>query len=66
MTALEYVRWLASEGETLSEEELAVVRRGEDEIARGEYVTLPPRVSYEVRVVNVSAIGPRGDIYREI
>ena len=38
--ALEYVRWLQSPGETLSEEERAQVQVGEAEIARGEYVTL--------------------------
>lgn len=38
--ALEYLRWLTSESETLPDEELAIVRTGEDEIARGEYVTL--------------------------
>ena len=38
--ALDYLRWLLSEGDTLSPEELEMVRRGEEEIARGEYVTL--------------------------
>jgi hypothetical protein len=38
--ALDYLRWLTSEGETLSDRELAIVREGEGEIARGEYVTL--------------------------
>ncbi len=38
--ALEYLRWLLSPGETLSEEELSLVQKGEEEIARGEYVTL--------------------------
>jgi hypothetical protein len=38
--ALEYVRWLASPGESLSQEKLAAARAGEAQIARGEYVTL--------------------------
>jgi predicted transcriptional regulator len=38
--ALDYLRWLAADSETLSEDELAAVSRGEQEIARGEYVTL--------------------------
>ena len=38
--ALDYLRWLESPGETLSEEELAQVREGEADIARGEYATL--------------------------
>jgi hypothetical protein len=38
--ALEYVRWLQAEGETLSEEDLEAVERGEREIARGEYISL--------------------------
>ena len=38
--ALQYLRWLAAEDETLTEEELEAVRVGQEEIARGEYVTL--------------------------
>ena len=38
--ALDYVRWLLADEDTLSEEELALVERGLEEIARGEYVTL--------------------------
>ena len=38
--ALDYLRWLVTDSETLSEEELAFVREGEAQIARGEYVTL--------------------------
>ncbi len=38
--ALDYLRWLDSPAETLSEDELSLVRKGEEEIARGEYVTL--------------------------
>jgi hypothetical protein len=38
--ALDYVRWLLSDGDELSPEELELDRRGEEEIARGEYVTL--------------------------
>ncbi len=37
---LDYLHWLTAETETLSEEELARVQRGEEQIARGEYVTL--------------------------
>ena len=37
---LDHLRWLLSDGEALSPEALAKVRRGEEEIARGEYVTL--------------------------
>ena len=37
---LDYLHWLTSETETLSDEELARVQRGEEQIARGEYVTL--------------------------
>ncbi len=37
---LDYVHWLQSPGDTLSDEELAQVREGEAEIARGEYMTL--------------------------
>jgi hypothetical protein len=39
--ALDYLRWLASDSETLSPEDMEEVRRGEEEIARGEYLTLP-------------------------
>jgi predicted transcriptional regulator len=38
--ALDYLRWLASDSETLTEEELAAVREGEAQAARGEYATL--------------------------
>ena len=38
--ALDYVRWLSSDGETLSSDELDAVRTGEEQIVRGEYVTL--------------------------
>lgn len=37
---LDYVRWLAAESDTLSEDELSAVRCGDEEIARGEVVTL--------------------------
>jgi len=39
--ALDYLWWLASDSETLSEDEWAAVREGEAQVARGEYVTLP-------------------------
>ena len=38
--ALDYLHWLMQDGETLSEGESEMLRRGEEEIARGEYVTL--------------------------
>lgn len=38
--ALAYLRWLASESDTLTEEELEQARQGQKQIARGEYVTL--------------------------
>ena len=38
--AVDYLRWLLSETDTLTEKELEDVRRGRKEIARGEYVTL--------------------------
>jgi hypothetical protein len=38
--ALDYLRWLASETETLSKQELAAVFKGEEEIGQGKYVTL--------------------------
>jgi hypothetical protein len=38
--ALEYLRWLASEDDTLTDEELAEVKLGEEQIRRGEYVWL--------------------------
>ena len=39
--ALDELRWrFSDEEETLSEEELALVRQGLEEIRRGEYVTL--------------------------
>ncbi len=37
---LAQVRWLLSDGDKLSDEALEQVRRGEEAIARGEYVTL--------------------------
>jgi hypothetical protein len=37
---LSYLRWLASESETPSDENLEVARRGVEEVARGEYITL--------------------------
>lgn len=38
--ALDYLRWLMQESETVSEQEIARVRAGEAEIERGEYTTL--------------------------
>lgn len=38
--ALDYLQWLLSESETLTDEELALEREGAAEIARGDYVTL--------------------------
>lgn len=38
--ALEHVRYLLSDEDSLTDEEMAEVRLGEEEIARGEYVTL--------------------------
>jgi predicted transcriptional regulator len=38
--ALDHVRYLLSDEDTLTEEEMEEVRQGEEEIARGEYVTL--------------------------
>ena len=38
--ALDYVRWLLADGDTLSDEEIEEARLGSEEIARGEYVTL--------------------------
>lgn len=37
--ALEHVRYLLSDEDTLSEEEMAEVREAEEAMARGEYVT---------------------------
>ena len=37
---LAQVRWLLSDGDMLSPEELEMVREGEEQVARGEYVTL--------------------------
>ncbi|HZR97468.1 MAG TPA: hypothetical protein VFE37_02105 [Chloroflexota bacterium] len=37
---LDYLHWLTTDIETLSEEQLARVQRGEAQIARGEYITL--------------------------
>jgi predicted transcriptional regulator len=39
-SALEYLRWLLTDEDTLTAEELAAVEEGEAEIARGEYMTL--------------------------
>lgn len=38
--ALDYLRWLASESDTLTDEELAEVNLGEEQIRRGEFVWL--------------------------
>ncbi|HET8523411.1 MAG TPA: hypothetical protein VFL82_09265 [Thermomicrobiales bacterium] len=38
--ALDYLHWLLSEEDELSPEEIGHVQRGEEEIARGEFVTL--------------------------
>ncbi|MBI4506651.1 MAG: hypothetical protein HY691_14040 [Chloroflexi bacterium] len=38
--ALEYVRWLMGESETLTEAEIERLRAGEAEIERGEYTIL--------------------------
>lgn len=38
--ALDYVRWLLEETETLTDEEMARVEAGKAQIGRGEYVTL--------------------------
>ena len=37
--ALDYVRWLLADEDTLTEEEVALIERDLEEIARGEYVT---------------------------
>lgn len=37
---LDYMRWVAAEADTLSEDELSAFRLGEEEIARGDVVTL--------------------------
>ena len=37
---MDYIQWLTGEAESLPEHELAAVARGEQEIARGEYVRL--------------------------
>jgi hypothetical protein len=37
---LAHVRWLLSDGDTLSPEELEMVCKGEEQVSRGEYVTL--------------------------
>jgi len=39
-SALEYLQWLLGDEDSLTEQELAAVKEGEEEIARGEYVTL--------------------------
>jgi hypothetical protein len=39
--ALDYLRRLVEESETLSDDEMTAVHRGQDEIVRGEYTTLP-------------------------
>jgi hypothetical protein len=38
--ALDYLSWLTTETETLNDHELAAMLQGEDEIARGEFVTM--------------------------
>jgi hypothetical protein len=38
--ALDYLRWLKADVELLSSENIASVKAGEEQIARGEYVTL--------------------------
>ena len=38
--ALDYISWLAAEAETLNDPDLAAMYHGEEEIARGEFVTL--------------------------
>jgi hypothetical protein len=38
--ALDYLRWLAAESDTLTDDELSAVQQGEGEIARGETVSL--------------------------
>jgi hypothetical protein len=38
--ALDYLQWLVSDAETVSGQDLERTRRGEEQIARGEYVTL--------------------------
>ena len=38
--ALDYLRWLAAESDALTDEELSAVRHGDNEIARGETVSL--------------------------
>jgi hypothetical protein len=47
--ALDYLRWLASDTETLSEEDWAAVREGEAQVARGEYTILLSRATSSVR-----------------
>ena len=38
--ALEYLRWLTEPVDVLTEEELRLLKTGEEEIARGEFATL--------------------------
>lgn len=38
--ALDYVRWLLEDSETLTDEEIARVEAGKAQMERGEYVTL--------------------------
>ncbi len=38
--ALDYIRWLASAGDALTDYELAALHQGEKEIADGKYVML--------------------------
>jgi hypothetical protein len=38
--ALDYLRWLAAESDTLTDDELSAVQQDEGEIARGETVSL--------------------------
>jgi len=37
---IDYIQWLEAEEDTLTEDELAAVHAGEEEISRGEFVTL--------------------------
>lgn len=38
--ALDYVRWLLEDSETLTDEEIARVEAGKAQMERGEYITL--------------------------
>ena len=37
---VDYIHWLLDEAEALTPEEIERVRKGEEQIARGEYITL--------------------------